>query len=57
MHGENDRLPSLIVDRYERTLVVKLYSAVWFPHLAPVVETLCDVLDPERVVLRGMSYR
>ena len=32
--------------------MVKLYTAVWFPHLATVVDTWCDVLDPERVVLR-----
>ncbi|HEX4982665.1 MAG TPA: class I SAM-dependent rRNA methyltransferase [Ilumatobacteraceae bacterium] len=52
VHGENDRLPALVVDRYDRSLVVKLYSAIWFPHLSDVVATLCAALDPERVVLR-----
>ena len=33
VHGENDGLPALVVDRYDTTLVVKLYSAAWFPHL------------------------
>ena len=38
VHGENDGLPALVVDRYDRSLVVKLYSAIWFPHLAAVVD-------------------
>jgi 23S rRNA (cytosine1962-C5)-methyltransferase len=52
VHGENDRLPALVVDRYDRSLVVKLYSAIWFPHLSSVVATLCEALDPECIVLR-----
>lgn len=52
VHGENDGLPGLVVDRYDRTLVVKLYTPAWFPHLAPIVSVLRARLDPERVVLR-----
>jgi 23S rRNA (cytosine1962-C5)-methyltransferase len=52
VHGENDGLPALVVDRYADTLVVKLYSPIWFPHLATVVGQLVGLLDPVRVVLR-----
>jgi 23S rRNA (cytosine1962-C5)-methyltransferase len=41
-----------VVDRYDTTFVVKLYSAAWFPHLGVVVDALAALLDPERVVLR-----
>lgn len=56
VHGENDALPGLVIDRYADTAVVKLYSAAWRPHLADVVDALRDVLSGtrplERVVLR-----
>ena len=52
VHGENDGLPALVVDRYSSTLVVKLYSAAWFPHLASVVDALVELLMPDRIVLR-----
>ena len=37
INGENDGLPGLVVDRYADVMVVKVYSAAWFPHLAAVV--------------------
>jgi 23S rRNA (cytosine1962-C5)-methyltransferase len=52
IHGENDRMPGLIVDRYGENLVVKLYSAAWIPHLRSVLPSLIDLLAPERIVLR-----
>jgi len=52
VHGENDGLPGLIVDQYSNTVVVKLYSAAWFAHLASVVEGIVAVSTPERIVLR-----
>ena len=52
VHGENDGLPALVVDRYAGTVVVKLYSAAWFPHLRAVVGALRSLVGPERIVLR-----
>lgn len=52
VHGENDGLPGLVVDWYEGTAVVKVYSAAWVPHLPDVLGALLDVQGPERVVLR-----
>ena len=50
--GENDGLPGLVVDRYADTIVVKVYTAAWFPHLTPVVGAISRVVDADRVVLR-----
>lgn len=52
IHGENDALPGLVLDRYDDTLVLKLYSAAWFAHLATVVPVIVDTLRPATVVLR-----
>jgi len=52
VHGENDGLPGLVVDRYDQTLVVKIYTPAWFPHLCLVLEALVDLLSPVRTVLR-----
>lgn len=52
VHGENDGLPGLVVDRYSGSLVVKLYTTAWFPHLDDVLSGLNGLLDPDRVVLR-----
>src|SRR5690606_22365016 len=42
VHGENDGLPGLVVDRYSQVLVVKLYTPAWFPHLATLVGVLVE---------------
>lgn len=52
VHGENDGLPGLVLDRYGDDTVVKLYSAAWFPHLDQVVAAAQEVLPAERIVLR-----
>jgi 23S rRNA (cytosine1962-C5)-methyltransferase len=54
VHGENDGLGGLVVDRYDRSYVVKLDTAAWLAHLDPVIEALRDVAGPEpqRIVVR-----
>ncbi len=52
LNGENDGVSGLVVDRYADVLVIKLYSAVWFPHLVAVVNALLDVTRSTAVVLR-----
>lgn len=52
VHGENDQLPGLVIDRYGESWVVKLYTAAWVPHLQTILETLEEVIPPERIVLR-----
>ena len=52
VHGENDGLPGLVVDRYDRTSVLKLYTAAWVPHLRHVLPALAAVAPAERLILR-----
>lgn len=52
VHGENDGLPGLVVDRYGETCVMMLYTAAWLPHLPAVVAALETAVQPERLVLR-----
>jgi 23S rRNA (cytosine1962-C5)-methyltransferase len=52
VHGENDGLPGLVVDCYEGSLVLKLYTLAWIPHLRDVLLALASVAPAERLVLR-----
>jgi 23S rRNA (cytosine1962-C5)-methyltransferase len=52
VHGENDGLGGLVVDRYGDVAVLKLYSAAWFPHLGRLVGLLVERLAPGSIVLR-----
>jgi len=52
VHGENDALPGLVVDRYADTLVVKVYSAAWLAHLDVVIGQLIDLTGATRAILR-----
>jgi 23S rRNA (cytosine1962-C5)-methyltransferase len=52
VNGESDFLPGLVLDRYDATLVLKLYTSAWLPHLPEVLAAIEAELGPERVVLR-----
>lgn len=52
VNGESDGLPGLVVDLYAGTLVLKLYTAAWIPHLRSVVPALVATCPHERLVLR-----
>lgn len=52
VHGENDGLPGLVIDRYAGTLVLKLYTAAWLPHLRDVIASLPTIQPFDRLVLR-----
>jgi 23S rRNA (cytosine1962-C5)-methyltransferase len=49
VHGENDGLPGLVLDRYENTLVIKLYTPAWLPHLRDILPALPAA---DRIILR-----
>ncbi|MDL2344130.1 23S rRNA (cytosine(2499)-C(5))-methyltransferase [Deinococcus sp. MIMF12] len=52
VNGESDGFPGAVIDRYADTLVLKLYTAAWFPHL-PLLRGLLEERFPGfRVVLR-----
>ncbi len=52
VYGEGDFLPGLIVDKYDQTLVIKIYTAAWFPHLKAILAGLETVMPAEHWVLR-----
>ena len=52
IHGENDGLPGLVIDRYAETLVLKLYTPAWVPHLTDVISALEQTLPFNQLILR-----
>ena len=52
VNGESDGWPGLVLDRYDQTLVLKLYSEVWLPRFDEVSDLIHPQLKPERMVLR-----
>ena len=53
VHGEGDGLPSLVVDRYDRWLVVQLLSAGLETVREPIVDALDELFRPEGILLRN----
>lgn len=52
VHGENDGLPGLVVDRYDTNFVLRLDTAAWVNQLPIFLPALLDIVQVERLVLR-----
>lgn len=50
--GENDGLPGLIADVYDHTVVVKLYSEIWFPYLSIILPSIITTASVRTLVVR-----
>ncbi len=50
--GENDGMPSLIVDVYAEVAVIKLYSLIWKHHLQDILDAVIHHSKAKTVVLR-----
>ena len=52
IHGESDGWPALVLDKYNSTLVLKIYSAAWLPRLEEILALLKEKISCESIVLR-----
>ena len=53
VHGEGDGLPSLIIDRYDRWVVMQLLSAGIETRREEILDAVDEVLQPEGILLRN----
>ena len=52
INGESDGWPGLVLDRYDTTLVLKIYTAAWLPRLDEIASLINEALPNDRLVLR-----
>ena len=52
IHGESDGWPGLVLDRYDTTLVMKIYTAAWLPRLDEILALFREKIPCERIILR-----
>lgn len=52
INGESDGWPGLVLDRYDTTLVLKIYTTAWVRRLEEITNLIRERLQPERLVLR-----
>jgi 23S rRNA (cytosine1962-C5)-methyltransferase len=53
VHGEGDGIPSLVVDRYDRWLVIQVLSSGLETMRSAIVAALIEVLHPEGILQRN----
>ncbi|HEV2436244.1 MAG TPA: class I SAM-dependent methyltransferase [Verrucomicrobiae bacterium] len=52
INGESDGWPGLVLDCYDKTFVLKLYTAAWLPRLDDIATLIRERLQPDRILLR-----
>jgi len=52
INGESDGWPGLVLDRYDTTLVLKIYTAAWLGRLEEMIGLVRTALRPEQIVVR-----
>lgn len=52
INGESDGWPGLVLDRYDTTLVLKIYTLAWLARLEEIVSLIRDRVNPAGIVLR-----
>lgn len=52
LYGENDGLPGLVTDVYDKVAVIKLYSLIWLPYLSIILPIILRTTQCETLVLR-----
>jgi 23S rRNA (cytosine1962-C5)-methyltransferase len=52
INGESDGWPGLVLDRYDTTLVLKIYTAAWWNWLGEITSLIHARLQPEQIILR-----
>lgn len=50
--GESDGLPGIIVDMYNKVVVIKLYSAIWAPYIDELISSLKEIIPCTSIVIR-----
>ncbi len=53
VHGEGDGLPALVVDKYDRWIVVQLLSAALEAQRAVIVDVLNELVAPDGILARN----
>lgn len=58
INGESDFLPGVIIDKYDATVVMKIYTIGLLPYLNFIMNSLEKVLAPTNLILRlGSSFK
>ncbi|MBZ4219692.1 MAG: class I SAM-dependent rRNA methyltransferase [Chlorobium sp.] len=55
VHGESDGLPGLIVDRFNKAIVLQAFSAGMDIHLPLICDVLQELLNPTVIIVRNES--